>query len=107
MKDLSSLFKNAMKMQETMTEMNAKLESIEVIGSAGGGMIKVFLSGKAIVKKIKIDPSVVNSNEVEILEDLLVAAMNNAKLKLEEKMKEEMGSLTGGLTLPPGIKLPF
>jgi len=107
MKDISSLFKNAMKMQETMTEMNSKLDSIEVIGSAGGGMVKVFLSGKAIVKNIKIDQSVVDPREVEVLEDLLVAAMNNAKLKLEEKMKEEMGNLAGGLTLPPGIKLPF
>tara|TARA_B100000902_G_C26433990_1_gene492829 strand:+ start:68 stop:391 length:324 start_codon:yes stop_codon:yes gene_type:complete len=107
MKDIGSLFKNAMKMQETMTEMNSKLESIEVIGSAGGGMVKVFLSGKAIVKNIKIDQSVVDPREVEVLEDLLVAAMNNAKLKLEEKMKEEMGNLAGGLTLPPGIKLPF
>ena len=107
MKDLGALFKAAMKVQEKMTELNSKFDNIEVVGSAGGGMVKVFLSGKAIVKKINIDPSVVNHQEIEVLEDLLIAATNNAKLKLEERMKEEMGNLAGGLNLPPGIKLPF
>jgi hypothetical protein len=107
MKDLGSLFKNAMKMQEEMAQMNSKLEDIEVIGTSGGGMIKVFLSGKAIVKKINIDPSLINPKESEVLEDLITAAINNSRIKLEERMKEEMGNFTGGMKLPPGLKLPF
>ena len=107
MKDLSSLFKNAMKMQEEMSQMNSKLEGIEVIGVSGGGMIKVFLSGKGIVKKVNIDSSLINPKESEVLEDLIVTAINNARTNLEDRMKEEMGNLTGGIKLPPGIKLPF
>jgi DNA-binding YbaB/EbfC family protein len=107
MKNLSSMLKEAQKLQQRMTEMQQRLEEIEVSGAAGGGMITVTLSGKGQMRKIKIDPALVVPGEVEMLEDLIVAATNDAKAKLESQMQDEMGKLTGGLPLPPGFKLPF
>lgn len=107
MKNLSSMLKEAQKLQQRMTEMQQRLEEVEVSGAAGGGMITVTLSGKGQMRKIKIDPSLVVPAETEMLEDLIVAATNDAKAKLESQMQDEMGKLTGGLPLPPGFKLPF
>ena len=107
MKNLGNMLKEAQKLQSRMAEMQQKLAETEMTGSAGGGMVNVTLSGKGEMKKIKIDPSLADPNEMEILEDLIVAACNDAKAKLEAYLQEEMGKLTGGLPIPPGFKLPF
>ncbi len=107
MKNLGNMLKEAQKLQDRMGEMQAKLAEIEITGSAGGGMVAVTLNGKGEMRKVKIDPSLVDPAEVEILEDLIVAANNDAKVKVEAHVQEEMGKLTGGMNLPGGLKLPF
>lgn len=107
MKNLGNMLKEAQKLQSKMAEMQEKLAETEIAGSAGGGMVNVTLNGKGEMRKVKIDPSLVDPAEVEILEDLVVAAFNDAKAKVESHMQEEMGKLTGGMNLPPGMKLPF
>jgi DNA-binding YbaB/EbfC family protein len=107
MKNLGNLMKQAQQMQTKMAEMQATLAEMEVEGAAGGGMLKVKLNGKYELKGIKIDKSLVDPEDVEVLEDLIVAAFNDAKVKAEAAMQEEMAKITGGLNLPPGMKLPF
>ena len=107
MKNLGNMLKEAQKLQSRMTEMQQKLAEMEISGAAGGGLVNVTLNGKGEMRKIKIDPSLADPNEMEILEDLIVAACNDAKAKTEAQMQDEMGKLTGGLPLPPGFKLPF
>jgi DNA-binding YbaB/EbfC family protein len=107
MKNLSNMLKEAQKLQERMAEMQARLADVEMQGSAGGGLIDVTLDGKGSMRKLKIDPSLVTPGEVEMLEDLIVAATNDAKAKLEAHLQSEMSKMTGGLPLPPGLKLPF
>lgn len=107
MKNLGNMLKEAQKLQSQMAEMQAKLAETEVSGSAGGGMVAVTLNGKGEMRKVKIDPTLADPAETEILEDLIVAAFNDAKVKVEAQVQEEMGKLTGGLSLPPGMKLPF
>lgn len=107
MKNLGNLMKQAQQMQSKMGEMQAKLAELEVTGASGGGMLKVTLNGKFELKGIKIDPSLVTPDDVEVLEDLIVAAFNDAKAKAEVSMQDEMAKITGGLNLPAGFKLPF
>ena len=107
MKNLGNMLKEAQKLQSRMAEMQQKLAETEMSGSAGGGLVNVTLNGRGEMRKIKIDPSLADPNEVEVLEDLIVAACNDAKAKIDAYMAEEMGKLTGGLPLPPGFKLPF
>lgn len=107
MKNLGNLMKQASQMQAKMAEMQAKMQEIEVTGAAGAGMLQVTLNGKFEMKKVKIDKSLVDPNDVEVLEDLLLAAFNDAKGKAEALMAEEMAKMTGGLSLPEGFKLPF
>jgi DNA-binding YbaB/EbfC family protein len=107
MKNLGNLMKQAQQMQSKMAEMQAKMGDLEVTGASGGGMLKVTLNGKYELKGIKIDPSLVSADDVEVLEDLIVAAFNDAKTKAETAMQDEMSRLTGGLNLPAGFKLPF
>ena len=107
MKNLGNMLKEAQKLQSRMSEMQQKLAETEVGGAAGGGMVTVTLNGKGEMRKIKSDPSLAVPDEIEILEDLIVAACNDAKAKIDAYMAEEMGKLTGGLPLPPGFKLPF
>jgi DNA-binding YbaB/EbfC family protein len=107
MKNISNMLKEAQKLQQRMSEMQQRLEEVEVSGAAGGGLITVTLNGKGQMRQIKIDPALVVPAEVEMLEDLVVAATNDAKAKLDSQMQDEMGKLTGGLPLPPGFKLPF
>jgi nucleoid-associated protein EbfC len=107
MKNLGNMLKEAQKLQSRMTEMQQKLAETEMTGAAGGGMVNITLNGKGEMKKVKIDRSLVDPNEVEILEDLIVAAGNDAKAKIDAHLQEEMGKLTGGLPMPPGFKLPF
>ncbi len=107
MKNLANMFKEAQKLQERMNEMQARLAELEVEGRAGGGMVRVVMDGRGQMRGIKIDKSLVDPEEVEILEDLILAAANDAKGKIEARVQEEMAKLTGGLPLPPGMKLPF
>jgi nucleoid-associated protein EbfC len=103
MKNLAGLMKQASQMQE----MQSKLESLEIDGSAGAGMVTVTLSGKGDLRRIKLDPKLADPSEMEMLEDLIVAAHAEAKRHLEERTAAEMQAVTGGLNLPPGMKLPF
>jgi len=107
MKNLGNLMKQAQEMQAKMAEMQDRLAELTVEGSSGGGMIVVTLSGKSEMKGVRIDPSLMNGDEAEILEDLIVAAHADAKAKAEARMAEEMKEVTGGLNLPPGMNLPF
>jgi DNA-binding YbaB/EbfC family protein len=101
------MLKQAQELQSKMADVQAKLSDVELDGSAGGGMVTVTLNGKGEMRRVKIDPTLVEPNEVDILEDLLIAAFNDAKVKVEAYVQEEMGKLTGGLNLPAGLKLPF
>jgi len=107
MKNIAGLMKQASQMQAKMQEMQAKMEAMEVEGAAGAGMVSVRLSGKGELKRVKIDPKLADPAEMEMLEDLIVAAHADAKRKIEAVTAEEMQKLTGGLQLPPGMKLPF
>ncbi|MSO93278.1 MAG: YbaB/EbfC family nucleoid-associated protein [Rhodospirillales bacterium] len=107
MKNLGQMLKQAQALQSKMAEMQEQLAREEVTGASGGGMVQVTMSGKGDVRKIKIDPALANADEIEILEDLIVAAVNDARGKAEARMAESMGQLTGGIPLPPGFKLPF
>jgi DNA-binding YbaB/EbfC family protein len=106
-KNLGNLMKQAQQMQGKMAEMQAKLSEMEVSGASGGGMVTVTVNGKSEMKKLKIDPSLCTAEDVEVLEDLIVAAFNDAKGKVEGLMQDEMQKITGGLNLPAGLKLPF
>lgn len=107
MKDLLGLMGKAKEMQAKMQAMQEEMASLEAAGVAGGGMVSVVLTGKFEMKSLKIDPSLFKETEVEILEDLLLAAHNDAKAKVERAMQEKTQELTAGLPLPPGMKLPF
>ncbi len=107
MKNLSQMLKQAQEMQSKMAEMQTALEQIEVTGQAGGGLVAVTISGKGEVRRVKIDPKLATPEDIEVLEDLIVAAAKDAKTKADAQMAEQMAKLTGGLQLPPGFKLPF
>ena len=107
MKNLSGLMKQAQQMQEKMQEMQSKLEGMEIEGVAGAGLVTVTLSGKGDLRRLKIDPKIIDPADGEMLEDLIVAAHTDAKRKMEAAAAEEMQKVTGGLQLPPGMKLPF
>jgi nucleoid-associated protein EbfC len=107
MKNLGQFMKQAQAMQTRMAEMQAELERLEMTGQSGGGMVKVTLNGKGEMRAVKIDPKLVDPAEVDVLEDLILAAAKDAKSKVEEHVAGEMSKLTGGLPLPPGMKLPF
>lgn len=98
--------KQAGELQSKMAEMQSAMDEIEIEGVSGGGMVRVTLSGKGQMRGLKIDPEIAR-DDIEILEDLIVAAHNDAKSKSEVRMQEEMQKLTGGLALPPGFKMPF
>jgi DNA-binding YbaB/EbfC family protein len=107
MKNLAGMMKQAQQMQEKIQEMQAKLEALELTGEAGAGLVKVTLNGKSELRKIKIDPKIIDPADAEMLEDLILAAHRDAKSKIEAVSADEMQKLTGGLQLPPGMKLPF
>lgn len=107
MKNLANMMKSAQQMQTRMAEMQAKLEATQVEGQAGAGMVKVSLTGKGDLKRVQIDPSLMTADDREVLEDLIVAAHADAKQKVEAMMAEEMQKATAGMSLPPGMKLPF
>jgi len=107
MKNLSEMLKKAQEMQARMGDMQAELDHVEVEGTAGAGMVKVVLTGKGDMKSVSLDPSIFSSEDKEVVEDLIVAAHNQAKAKVAEAAAEKMKDLTGGLDLPPGFKMPF
>ncbi|MBX2858775.1 MAG: YbaB/EbfC family nucleoid-associated protein [Cellvibrionaceae bacterium] len=106
MNGLGDLMKQFQEMQSKMTQMQEDLAKLEVTGEAGAGLVKVTMSGRHDVKNVAIDNSLLQEDK-EILEDLLAAAVNDAVRRVEESNKEKMGSLAGGLQMPPGFKMPF
>jgi hypothetical protein len=102
---MNQLLQQAQAMQKKMMEMQQQLDTLEVEGQSGAGMVKVTLSGKSDMKRIKIDPSLCDPNEIDVLEDLIVAAFNDARKKVEDAAAQQMASVTGGMQLPPGLKL--
>ena len=107
MKNMNQMMKQAQEMQAKMSEMQGRLDSSEIEGSSGGGMVKVTLTGKGDLRRIAIEPSLLKPEDAEMLEDLIIAAHNDARAKVENFMQDEMAKITGGLKLPPGMKLPF
>lgn len=107
MKDLLGLMGKAREMQAKLQAMQEEMATIEATGQSGGGLVRVTLTGKFEMKAIKIDPSLMKEGEAEILEDLVLAAQNDAKAKVEQALAEKTKEMTAGLSLPPGMKLPF
>ena len=103
---IGNLMKQAQQMQASMQQAQEELANIEVNGEAGGGLVKVVMTGRHDVKRVSIDDSLMQDDK-EMLEDLLAAAVNDAVRKVESTNQEKMASITGGLSLPPGMKLPF
>lgn len=107
MRDLMGMMSKAKEMQAKMETLQEDIAAMEVQGEAGGGMVRVTLSGKGQMKSLSIDPSLFKEDEAEILEDLILAAHNDAKSKADSAMEEKTRELTAGLPIPPGMKLPF
>ena len=105
--DLMGMMKQAKQLQEKMEQLQTEVAAVEVEGVAGGGLVVVTMTGKSEMKRVRIDPSLLKPEETEILEDLIVAASNDARTKAEARLAEKMRELTGGMHLPPGMKLPF
>lgn len=105
MRDMMGLMKQAQDMQKKMADMQAQLETLEFEGSAGGGLVKVVMTAKNVLKSVKIDPSLMVQGEEEILEDLVISACNDARTKAERSVQERMAEVTRGLPIPPGMKL--
>jgi nucleoid-associated protein EbfC len=105
MKNLADIMKQAGQMQARMAEMQARLEATIIEGQSGGGMVKVKMTGKSLVTGLDIDPSLLKADEKEILEDLIIAALADAKNRAENIMAAEMKTVTGGMPLPPGFSL--
>ncbi|MDE8349288.1 MAG: YbaB/EbfC family nucleoid-associated protein [Acidocella sp.] len=107
MKNLAGLMQQAKQMQANMEAMQAKLEAAQIEGVSGAGLVRVTLTGKGVLKTIKIDPKLADPAEIEMLEDLILAAHTDAKSKLDAFTESEMKNATGGMQLPAGLKLPF
>ncbi len=107
MRDFMGMMKQAAALQEKMQSLQAEIAALEATGTAGAGLVTVTVDGKGGLKAIKIDPSLAKPDEIEILEDLIVAAANDARGKAEALAAEKMKALTAGLPLPPGLTLPF
>ena len=105
MKNLGHLMKQAQAMQSKMAELQGKMADAEIEGTSGAGMVTVTVNGKGELKRLSIDPKLADPNEVEMLEDLIVAACADAKGRAETRFEEEMKAMTGGLPIPPGMKL--
>jgi len=107
MKNLTEMLKKAQEMQSKMGDMQTELETLEIEGTAGAGLVKLVLNGKGDMKSLSIDDSLFTSEDREVLEDLIVAAHSQAKAKVAAAAAEQMKSMTGGLELPAGFKMPF
>jgi DNA-binding YbaB/EbfC family protein len=106
MKNLGNMMKQVQEMQAKMADMQARLDETLVTGQAGAGMVKVTLNGKNLMKSVELDDSLMKPSEKEILEDLLMAAYNEARAKVDQMVAEQMKEVTGGLPLPPGFSIP-
>jgi len=107
MKDIMGLMKQAKDMQEKMEVAKAKVADLRAEGVSGGGMVRITLSGEGHMQSINIDPAMIVADEAEILEDLIIAAYHDAKIKIDQKQSETMQSAMGDIQLPDGMKLPF
>jgi nucleoid-associated protein EbfC len=107
MAGMFDLMKQAQAMQAKMQEVQAELERLDVEGQSGGGLVRVTLTAKGHMKSLALDPSLLKPEDKDMLEDLIVAAHDDARKKADRLMEERMQSLTAGLPLPPGFKLPF
>lgn len=105
MKDLMKLMQQAGQIQSRMQKMQEELAALEIEGQAGAGMVRVTLSGKGEMRSVRIDPSLMKPGESEMVEDLIMAAHQDARAKVDAQMESRMQSVTGGLPLPPGLKL--
>ncbi len=105
--DLNKIMKQAQAMQKKMEDLQAKLADTLVTGAAGGGMVKITMNGRGEAKKVEIDTSMLSADNKEVVEDLVVAAINNAKNESEKQISEAMGKASSELGIPPGFKLPF
>ncbi len=104
---LTQIMKQAQEMQDKMQQMQNELNERDVEGNSGGGLVKITMSAKGKLRTITLDPSVVNNNEIDVLEDLIIAAFNQARSKADAMIEEETREMMGGLNLPPNMKLPF
>ena len=104
MKNLGDLMKQAQQLQARFQEAQERVTAIEAEGQSGGGLVKVTINGKGMAKTVRIDPSLIDPKDAGMLEDLLVAAINDARAKVDERMNNEMAKAAGGLPLPPGMK---
>ncbi len=107
MLNIGQMMRQMQDMQSKMAQMQERLGGVDVTGQSGGGMVAVTMNGKGEAKKVKIDPKLINPSDIEVLEDLLVAAINDARAKTEAEIAAETGKIMGDLKLPPGVKLPF
>ncbi len=107
MKNLGQMMKQVQELQSRMQAMQARLDGLMIDGNSGGGLVKVTLNGKGVLKAISIDASLLRPDEREILEDLIVAAHADARTRMEATIADEMKEMTGGLPLPPGLQFPF
>lgn len=107
MKNIGQMMQKVQEMQTRMGEMQQKLADMEIAGASGAGMVSATMNGKGELRGLKIDPSIINASDKDMLEDLIVAAVNDAKSKVDATAQAEMGKITGGLPLPPGFKMPF
>jgi nucleoid-associated protein EbfC len=105
--DMMGMMKQAKQLQEKMQAMQEEVAAMSIAGSSGGGLVSVTMNGKSEMKAIRIDPSLLKPEEAEILEDLIVAACNDARAKADAALQDKMREMTGGMNLPPGMKLPF
>ena len=105
MKDLMKMMKQAQEIQGRMQQVQEELASLQVEGQSGGGLVKVTLNGKMEARAVKIDPSLLKPEDAEVVEDLILAAFQDAKGKAEAALQQKMQEVTGGLPLPPGLKL--
>ena len=105
--NIGQMMKQVQDMQGKMAAMQERLGDVEIIGQSGAGLVTITMNGKAEVRKVKLDPKVVNPEDIEMLEDLIVAACNDGKQKAEQHIAAETEKMMGGLKLPPGVKLPF
>jgi|ERR1043166_4505857 DNA-binding YbaB/EbfC family protein len=107
MKNLGNMMRQAQEMQQKLAELQRQLKEKDIDGAAGGGLVKITMNGRGEAKQITLDPKIVDRSDVPMLEDLIVAAINDARAKIEEHVESETRKAMGGVNLPPGVKLPF
>lgn len=107
MKNLGNMMKQAQDMQQRLADMQSNLANTDIQGSAGNGLVSLVLNGRGEARSITLDPKVVDPSDITMLEDLIVAAINDVRAKIEQHVEGETKKIMGGMALPPGFKLPF